>query len=200
MSSIVSGAFTVDASIFDRWLDFTAFQRDINDLCAILQFRTTKVISVDENRLEIAHQRFKAHQAAWLELLLPKGTSKLSHLKSTAILIESLIDLTPISVGESLAQIPPSSHQDGGSTQLEIVSQCSEQDIQKFVDGQSHMIAWLIGYHICEFFEKHRTDRIDPYVSRTTDEFETDLVSGLFSGRVTAQALHLILKALFLRD
>jgi hypothetical protein len=55
-------------------------------------------------------------------------------------------------------------------------------------------------YHLCEFFEIKRTDRIDTYESRITEDFEIDVVSGLLSAKVSAQALHLIVKALFLRD
>lgn len=200
MTSLISGTFVVDAAVFERWAKFDIFLRDIEDVCAILQYRTNHACSLDKHRLELAHSRFVAHSAAWLEYLLPAGTSQLSHLKSAAIFIESMTEISPIEVGDPLKPIPAHSYQDGGVTQMLAPERLEARELKKFTDGQTHMIAWLIGYHICEFFESKRTDRIDPYASRTTDEFETDLVSGLLSGRVSAQAMHLILKALFLRD
>ncbi|WP_162256424.1 hypothetical protein [Sphingomonas sp. Root710] len=142
-----------------------------------------------------------AHQEAWLEHILPVGTKYLSHLKLSAIFIESMIELTPIAVGEAVPRIGGSvSYQDGDGIQFPPPERLPERELAKFVDGQTPMLAWLIGYHICEFFEKNRIDRVDDFVARTTDEFEIDVVSALFSGRVSAQAMHLILKALFLRD
>jgi len=200
MASVIAGTFTVDAHIFERWGAYENFLNDIKEICAILQYRTNHRFELDQRRLEVAHERIKAHESAWLEHLLPEGTTHLSHLKLVSIYVEALAELGPIAVCEAMPTLPSGSYQDGGPGHYAPPKPIEARELRKFTDGQTHMVAWLIGYHICEFFEANRIDRIDPYVSRTTDEFETDLVSGLLSGRVSAQALHLILKALFLRD
>lgn len=198
--ALISGTFTIDASIFERWAESTHFFEDLEHICAILQFRTGRHVTLDLGRLRMVHDRYSAHCKAWLEHLLPEGTSRLSHLKATAIFIEAMVEFEPILVGSRLPAARQPSYQDGGSTQMDGPELLEPRELQKFIDGGTNMIAWIIGYHICDFFERYRTDRIDPYISRTTDEFETDLVSALFSGTISAQSLHLILKALFLRD
>jgi len=196
----IAGTFVVNAGIFERWKVYDNFLTDLSDLCGILQYRTNHVFTLDQAALANVHAKMVADEAAWLEHLLPEDTERLSHLKLAAIFIDAMTKFCPIKVGDGLPPSGVGSYQDGGSEQFDPPAQMPAHERRKFVDGETHMVAWLIGYHICQWFEINRTDRIDPYVSRTTDEFEIDLVSGLFSGKVSAQAMHLVLKALFLRD
>lgn len=138
----------------------------------------------------------------WLSHLLPSKTKELSHLKKAAILLAKLYEFGVITVsgtGNRTRRARPKGIQD-----QELVpskpDRLPKEEIKKFKDGGCHYVAWLIVYHICEFFERRRTDRLDPYESRVTEEFEIDMVSGLMSAKVSAQSIHLILKALFLRD
>lgn len=203
LTSVIKGTFALNGQIFDRWCDVNSFRRDFEDICGILQYRSGLQIVLDVGKLDIVHERFQSVERAWLELLLPEGTTRLSHLKMCAILLETLSELAPIEVHEAAGEIPSDlehSYQDGGPGHYERVNQMDERDIKKILDGGSQYIGWLVAYHICCHFEAERTDRIDPFEERVTEEFEIDLVSGLFSGMLKAQAIHLVLKALFLRD
>jgi hypothetical protein len=172
----------------------------LRECCEILEIRSGLKITVSKAELTAAHTHWKQDCALWLEHLLPKGTKRLSHLKRSAVLLHRLCELAPISVGSGKpkAETPPSIQD--GDPQPPLPNQLEAQQIQKFKDGGCHYIAWLICYHLCEFFERHRSDRIDKFEARITEEFEFDMVSGLLSAKLSAQAIHIILKALFLRD
>lgn len=111
-----------------------------------------------------------------------------------------MCEFVPISAsGQGYGDAPVTNPQDGTEF-AEVPNQFTASEIRKFRDGGCHFVSWLILYHVCEFFEKLRNDRLDLYESRVTEDFEIDMVSGLLSGKISAQATHLILKALFLRD
>jgi hypothetical protein len=196
----VVGAIVVDRSIFDRWSDFKSFHDDLTECCDILASRSGLVFEVSESSLLAAHTAWRQDYGLWLDNLLPTGTKELSHLKKAALLLSKMCEFVPISVsGEGHSKPPENNPQDGFEHQ-EVPNQFSPSEIRKFRDGGCHFVSWLIMYHLCEFFEIKRTDRIDTYESRITEDFEIDVVSGLLSAKVSAQALHLIVKALFLRD
>ncbi|HXO67861.1 MAG TPA: hypothetical protein VN838_02760 [Bradyrhizobium sp.] len=196
----IVGTIVVTPTIFDRWSDFKPFHGDITECCEILASRSGLVFEISEPSLLAAHTAWRQDYFLWLENLLPSGTRELSHLKKAALLLAKMCEFVPISVsGNGYGESPPINPQDG----LEFPTapnQFSASEIRKFRDGGCHFVSWLIIYHVCEFFEIKRTDRIDPYESRITEDFEIDMVSGLLSAKVSAQALHLVLKALFLRD
>lgn len=75
-----------------------------------------------------------------------------------------------------------------------------ENQIRKFKDGGCHYVCWVLMYEVCQWFEQNRGDRNEAFQSRITQQFEQDMVSALLSGRISSQAIHLIFKALFLRD
>jgi hypothetical protein len=87
-----------------------------------------------------------------------------------------------------------------GLEQPSLPNQLSEEQCKRLVDGGKWYVGWLLAYEICQHFERYRDDRRDPFEARITARFEHDVVSALIGGKVTAQALDLILTALFLRD
>jgi hypothetical protein len=196
----IVGTIVVTPKIFDRWSDFKSFHNDMTECCEILASRSGLTFDLSEPSLLAAHTAWRQDYALWLENLLPSGTKELSHLKKAALLLAKMCEFVPISVsGNGYGPSPPINPQDGIEFPL-APNQFSAFEITKFRDGGCHFVSWLIMYHVCEFFEAKRTDRIDLYESRITEDFEIDVVSGLLSAKVSAQALHLILKALFLRD
>jgi hypothetical protein len=196
----IVGTFVVDRSIFDRWSDFKSFHDEITECCEILASRSGLAFEISEPSLLAAHTAWRQDYMLWLDNLLPSGTKELSHLKKAALLLAKMCEFVPLSVGGSGYGAAPSINPQDGLEHPEAPNQFSPDEIRKFRDGGCHFVSWLIVYHVCEFFEIKRTDRIDEYESRITQDFEIDMVSGLLSAKVSAQSIHLILKALFLRD
>lgn len=196
----VNGTIVLTPKIFDRWGEYNSFRDDLTECCEILASRSGLKFQIKDKSLLAAHTAWSQDYVSWLENLLPAGTKELSHLKKGALLLEKMCAFVPISVsGEGYGKTPEDNPQDG-LEHTEVPNQFAPAEIRKFRDGGCHFVSWLIIYHVCEFFEIKRADRIDPYEPRITADFELDMVSGLLSGRVSAQAIHLILKALFLRD
>lgn len=196
----VVGTIVVTPSIFDRWGDYKHFHADVTDCCEILASRSGLKFEITDDSLVAAHTAWRHEYALWLDNLLPAGTRELSHLKKAALLLAKLCEFVPISVsGDGYGATPSGNPQDGIEF-VEAPNQFTPAEIRKFRDGGCHFVGWLVIYHLCEFFEIKRGDRMDEYESRITEDFEIDMVSGLLSAKVSAQAIHLILKALFLRD
>ena len=207
MGSGIAGTFLLSSTIFDRWRDYESFRSDIHSCCSILETRTGLAISVPALSKDVPDALFAAHaawqqeMALWLRDLLPGTTHELSHLKKAAILLAKLCEFGCIVVtGNGHHAAGPARRSRSSDQLLPEPTRLKPAQIRKFKDGGCAYIGWLIAYHICEFFERHRTDKMDVYQSRVTDEFETDMVSGLLSAKLSAQAIHLVLKALFIRD
>lgn len=198
--SCIKGAFSVDAQIFSRWEDSGNFLVDFRDIVEILSSRSGLKIGFDEAALRVVHDRWLKIAEAWVAELLPESSKHLSHLKMMAILLELICQITPFKVEGAPEQPENHSYQDAGHSLADIPNRMNPADVTRIIDGQSQYIGWQICYHVCKHFEVYRTDKSDPFVDRITERFEMDVVSALLSGRVSAQAAHLILKALFLRD
>jgi hypothetical protein len=203
----ISGTFLLTPAIFDRWKAYESFRSDIHACCAILEQRTGLSISVPAvsndvpDALFAAHAAWQQEMALWLRDLLPGTTHELSHLKKAAILLAKLCEFGCIVVsGTGHRNSGPARRALSSDPLLPVPTRLKQTQIRKFKDGGCPYIGWLIAYHICEFFERHRDDKTDAFESRVTEEFETDMVSGLLSAKVSAQGIHLILKALFIRD
>lgn len=205
----IKGTFGLNGNVFDRWLDFSEFKSDMNDMCEILQIRSSPKFQVNEEKLKSVHTEWRQDILEWRTNLLPPSsdhdTSKrrLSHLKKTAILLEKFCKIKPFFNFEAVQpkETPPLNPQDSeGAYSGELPNKVTEDMSERLMDGENHYLSYLITYHLCDFFEANRTDRIDAYIPRVTDEFELDFVSFLFSGQMNAQAIHMIFKALFLRD
>jgi hypothetical protein len=202
LKSGIHGTFALSDKIFDRWEDPELFYADLEECCVILGIRTGLQFAVSSEKAHATISAWKLDRTRWVAHLLPIGTADLSHLKKASLLIEKLCAFTPVTVSGRPAGNEPKvegNYQDSDPWP-DLPNRLSKKDAQKFLDGGCHYVAWLILYHVCEFYERHRTDRIDDFVPRITEEFELDVVSGLLSAKVSAQAMHLILKALFLRD
>jgi hypothetical protein len=198
----IAGTFALTPDIFDRWSDIARLSEDLCECCAILEIRSGLRFQVSDEQLTVVHTAWKQDCALWLENLLPQGSKDLSHLKKAAVLLSKMCEFVPITVegeGHKDQQLPPATIQDG-EPWPELPNTLPEKQIRKFKDGGCHFVAWLILYHVCEFFERNRTDQLDPFESRITEEFERDMVSALLSAKLSAQSIHMILKALFLRD
>jgi hypothetical protein len=203
VTSGVAGTFIVTRSIFEKWSDYERMRADIHECCVILSVRTGLRFDLSEHELAAAHTGWGQEIALWLRDLLPEGTKELSHLKKAAILLAKLCEFGCITVsGEGFSDAEPEHPRSLQSSNdlLPRPTRLPEKEIRKFRDGGGAYVGWLIIYHVCEFFERRRGDKSDPYVSRITEEFEIDMVSGLLSAKISAQSIHLILKALFLRD
>lgn len=200
MSSL-TGAFGLTRHVFDKWRDFDSFRSDIEDICHILGMRTGLRFKIDQDRLFTTHAMWVRTCDEWLANLLPETTVVLSHLKRAAILLDKICENTPITVLDD-----PSIRHEGidnpqdGAEPAPLPHALPSREVKKFYDGGSHYLGWLLAYHVCEFFEAAREDRIDPYEAKITDEFEVDMVSCLISGKASSHSLHMVLKALFLRD
>ncbi len=203
----ISGTFLLTPAIFERWRDYESFRNDIHSCCAILEQRTGLSIDVPKLSKDVPDALFAAHaawqqeMAMWLRDLLPGTTHELSHLKKAAILLAKLCEFGCIVVsGNGHRTAGPARRALSADQLLPAPTRLKPTEIRKFKDGGCAYIGWLIAYNICEFFERHRDDKIDKFQSRVTEEFETDMVSGLLSAKVSAQGIHLVLKALFIRD
>lgn len=200
--SAIAGTLGLSRSIFDRWGELRHFAADLHECCEILTTRSGLKFAVSSELLRATHTKWQQDCNLWLDHLLPETTSELSHLKKAAILLACLCEFVPITVsGEGYGdEKPPLRSLQDAEARPRLPTRLPRSQVQKFKDGGCHYVSWLILYHVCEFFEKYRADRLDPYEPRITEDFETDVVSGLLSGQVSAQSLHLIFKALFLRD
>lgn len=204
----IAGTFLLTPTIFDRWKVYENFRSDIHSCCAILEQRTGLSIDVPlvsedvPDALFAAHAAWQQEMALWLRDLLPGTTQELSHLKKASILLAKLCEFGCIVVSGTghRANSGPGRRKLSDDQLLPAPTRLKVSEIRKFKDGGCAYIGWLITYHVCEFFERHREDKVDDFVSRVTEEFETDMVSGLLSAKVSAQGIHLILKALFIRD
>jgi len=202
VDAAIAGTLGLSRHIFDRWGEFKNLSDDLCECCEILKIRTGLDFAVSAERLTAVHTAWKRDCDLWLQHLLPTGTTELSHLKKAAILLAKICEFVPIEVSGTGYQdkgVRPQNIQDCDPWP-ELPNKQSKEQIRKFKDGGCHYVGWLILYHVCAFFEKHRPDRTDPFDARITEDFETDMVSGLLSRQVSAQSLHLIFKALFLRD
>lgn len=202
MRSGIEGTIVLSNNIFDRWDDLSILTKELTECCEILAIRTGLAFEISHAQLTAAHTAWIQDKALWLDRILPPGTRELSHLKKAALLLSKLCEFVPITVsgaGHCDVALLLQTIQDGNEWR-DIPNRLAEKEVRKFKDGGSHYVGWLLAYHTCEFFERHRRDRIDPYEPRITEEFEIDMVSALYSQTVSAQAIHLILKALFLRD
>jgi hypothetical protein len=202
VASGIVGTFVVTRSIFDKWSDYEKLRADIHECCIILGLRTGLNFELSEQQLSAAHIGWCQDMALWLRDLLPKGSKELSHLKKASILLAKLCEFGCIIVSGQGFSDAESEHRSLEATNdlLPRPIRLPEKEIRKFRDGGGVYVGWLITYHVCEFFERKRSDKSDPFVSRITEEFEIDMVSGLLSAKVSAQSIHLVLKALFLRD
>jgi hypothetical protein len=201
VSHVIKGSFPLTGRIFERWSDSKSFSDDFEQMAEILSLRSGLDVSIDSDRLTVVHELWISSCDAWLQLLLPHTTKRLSHLKMSAILLEKLCELSPITVTGSIETTQFDINiQDAGHSPDDLPNQMSRHDKIRLRDGGTHYVGWLISYHICRHFEAERIDRIDVFCERITEEFESDTVSALLSGRVSAQAIHIIFKALFLRD
>lgn len=201
MNSGIAGTVPLSKSIFDDWSTYAKFAEDLRECCAIVSIRSGLKISVADVQLQTVHKLWLHEQSSWLHNLLPAGTTELSHIKKAAILLSKFCEIVPIDVsgsGHVGGTSTISNIQDGGLGELPHV--LPEGHIKKFKDGGCHYVAWLLLHEVCQFFERYRTDRSDPFISRITEEFELDMVSALISGRMSSQSIHLVFKALFLRD
>jgi hypothetical protein len=199
LSGHVTSTLRISGAIFDRWREYDNLRQDLNDCCAILSLRSGYNFEVAEAQLKAAHTTWTQQVELWLVNLLPESTKELSHLKKAALLLANLIEFGCIIVSGPTK--PLRKRRDNRDQDLlPPLSALSERDTRKLTDGGCHYIAWILIYHVCEFFERRRPDRTDKYVSRITEDFELDMVSGLLSAKVSAQSIHLILKALFVRD
>lgn len=201
MRSGIAGTFIVDRAIFERWGAYDGLRADINEACTILSLRTGLEFKIKEDQLAAAHTSWQQDMALWIRDLLPPGTKDLSHLKKVSILLAKLCEFGCIEVsGEGFSDALPQQRSFLQSELLPTPNRMKDRDIRKFRDGGGPYFGWLLAYHVCEFFEKRRRDKLDPYETRITAEFEIDMVSGLLSSKLSAQGIHLVLKALFLRD
>ncbi|WP_213030781.1 hypothetical protein, partial [Acinetobacter baumannii] len=88
--------------------------------------------------------------------------------KKAALLLAKMCEFVPVSVtGDGHGSLPEGSPQDG-IEHVQVPNQFNPEEITKFRDGGCHFVSWLIVYHVCEFFEIKRTDRLDAYESRIT--------------------------------
>lgn len=202
MARAIDGTISLSREIFDNWDDLDHLSSDLKECCEILGIRTGLQFDVSQEQLTAVHTAWKDERAQWLSRLLPEGTKDLSHLKKMAILLSKICEFPPITIsgdGYTTDQQVQESIQDG-NPRPPLPNRLSRHEIRKFKDGGCYYIGWLLTYHVCEFFEVKRTDRADPFEARITEDFEIDMISGLLSAKISAQSIHLILKALFLRD
>jgi hypothetical protein len=199
----IDGTIGLTREIFERWSNYEKFHTDLTECCAILGIRSGLNFRIAPDRLRAAHDHWLKEQEVWKSYLLPVGTKEISHLKKAALLAIVLCENVAIVVtgkghGEE-SDAPEENFQDGLERSRPPI-RLELEDVRKFKDGGTHYVAWLLTYAVCEFFERHRDDKKEAFEDRITEEFEMDVVSGLLSGKISPQALHLILKALFLRD
>lgn len=202
-SNAVAGTFRISRLVFDRWAEFANLRDDLKECCVILSLRTGLSFDLSESKLSAAHTAWQQDMGLWLNNLLPAKTKELSHIKKASILLAKLYEFGVVTVSDTGIPLKRKKRPKSLQHQELIPSTpnpLSKKDVKKFNDGGCHYVAWLVAYHVCEFFEQRRSDRIDKYESRLTEEFEIDMVSGLLSAKLSAQGIHLILKALFLRD
>jgi hypothetical protein len=196
----VAGTFRLNRRVFDRWAELANLRADLHECSVVLSHRSGLKFDLSEAQLAAAHTAWKQDMGLWLAHLLPAKTKELNHLKTIAILLAKLCEFGVISVSGPGAPKPKRSQTVAEHELIPKPTPLPAPEVKKFKDGGCHYVAWLIAYHVCEFFEERRTDRIDAYESRLTEEFEMDMVSALMSAKVSAQSISLILSALFLRD
>ncbi len=200
-TSSVAGTVVLTPEVFERWQDSQVFHAELCECCEIVAIRSGLEVTVSLELTVAVVEAWKHECHQWLTTMLPPGNSALSHLKMAAILLDKMCALTPVAIsGEGHSEESSPENIQDGCAWPELPNKFEMREICKFKDGGCHYLAWQIIYHVCEFFEENRTDRLDDFVDRRTDEFELDIVSGLLSKKLSAQAIHLILKALFLRD
>ena len=203
------GALVLRGNTFEQWADLSQFSETIQEMCEILAIRSGLDIRADHDALKAAHTRWRRKRRQWLVHYLPESTEELSHLKLSALLIDSMCEAACVTVSAKTnsqhATVGEGALQDGMDGWSPLPNQLSELSVRMLQDGGVHYISMMVAFQVCEHYERNRQDldgqrRIDDFVDRRTREFDIDFVSALLGKQVSAQAIHIILKALYLRD
>jgi len=185
----------ISAKIFVQWKSFEVFETDFERFCQILAARAGLSFEVNSNALRSVHSDWIQECEHWVSCgKMPEDTNELSHFKTVAILLRHLCQNPFVTYNES--QLNEAWREFYGE-----IKTVSESVQKKILHGQHQYIGWLMMHNLLCGIEQHREDKKTQFVSRITDDFETDFTSFLISGLyTTSDALYMVIKALFLRD
>jgi hypothetical protein len=182
----------------DEWkADYKAFFHDFMNIIQPLIKCCGYWFEWDTQALKAAHAAWVAECAEWESSRLMPGSDGLAELKVFAILMYHL------------AQVP-------------WVKELSEFDFENSSDAREYEFAGTpedckatradinagrgayLGYQFCmahiQWCERNRTDKVQPFVFRMTDELEHNFLSYLLSEKRDPLPIYLFLEALFVRD
>jgi len=189
----------MSSDIFEDWSDVSAFKCALVEIGEIAGARCGLAIDVCEATLDVVHSNWVAGCKLWLKEL-PDTSDDLSHLKKASVLYAHIADADPFKVTGMLDPINERSYQDvnWGPTEEVIISDAETR--LGLIDGGSAYLGWMVIYEICDFFEQHRTDRMDDYEPRITEDFVNDMLASMKKGYMNERSIHMSLKGLFIRD
>lgn len=146
-----------------------------------------------------ALSEWREYCAKWISSeMLPIGSHEISHKKLGAALYYFLVKHQAVSVFKNEAS------ENDLLPDVKDVNQIGDTSnkllLQKLLSGDTVFICFDYVYNIIEYFEIHREDKLDPYRARISSGMERDFIKLMIEENPSPKNIHVILKAIFLRD
>lgn len=176
--------------ILDEW------REDVDNLLACFlpycdqRFRNSGLtLEPSHTAIINAHSDWVVFCDEWISShMLPQQKSDISHIKKAAALLYMLKKHRAVSVFHT-------------GHEVRNIGVCKNQKMrQKLLGGDTAYICFIYLLNIIQQYEKHRINLKTEYQSRINEEFEKDFIGLMQSEDVSPRAIHVIFKALFLRD
>lgn len=178
----------------DQWLesfdDFRVeFLRFAHLVCGVCGY----TYKFDQEALKIAHASWRSNCEVWEKTYVMPDSKGLSHLKILSLL---LWDLSRVEWMTALfnANLQFRELEFGGTT-------VEREEVRHDINaGRGTYIAFQFVIKTLNAFETGRTDRVQEFEFRLTNDLMHDIMVYLLSERRDDMAIFLILKALYVRD
>lgn len=187
-------ALVLATNTLDEWLEsFDSFEYALNFYTKNFAKAFGLYFDSDRAFLEVAHRNWRAECELWEKTLLMPNSNGLSHLKTVAILLHSLIAQDWVL---KLREFDGGDRDGFDFTGNDAEREETRKDIN---GGGGRFLGFTFVIAVIDWYEAGRTDKVEAFVPRITDDLAHDLMVYLSSGKADAVAIFLILKALYVR-
>lgn len=180
--------------VFSSFRNFDDFDRFFKAQVKSVSILSQVPIEYDRECLLIVHKSWLDRREFWLKEKMAKGTTRLSHLKECAILIDccATIDLCRFPISQE--QLEAIKGDKGFSN-----SSYDAERIDLMKKHGSTYICWMIFFGLCESYQRNRPSSRNMPLSRITPEIEMNMLALLKGKDVNDFGLYLMLTAVFLK-
>lgn len=151
----------------------------------------------DSGALKAAHAAWVAECGEWEKSRLMAGSNGLAQLKVLAILMHHLAQVPWVT---ALTKFDFETSRDASKYEFAGTAEDRENTRADINAGRGAYLGYLFCMNHIRWCERNRTDKLQPFVFRITDELEHNFLSYLLSERRDSMAIYLFLEALFVRD